>query len=605
MLSVVNSNDGGILVSSATVPSGILVAVAGRDGTSITILGEKQSYSQLPTSGNTRGDMWIVKDGATEETKNLGYIWNGSEWPAEGSGIKIRGPKGEKGVGIDGITVSGNNLVFDMSEGADVVRAVPALSDAANAASAAAGSASAAETSKTAAAGSATAAAGSATAAGTSASNASTSATAASGSASTASTKASDASGSASAAAGSATAASGSANAAATAKSGAESAESAASAAASGAQGSATAAAGSASSAAGSATLATAKAGEASDSAAAAAQSAQDAENAASGVISVGGFTGVVTKAQLGINNVNNTSDADKPISTATQTAFDNVSATFGAIVDGINADLETKADLDNNGKLLQSQLPAMAVTDFLGNVVSQAAMLALAGQRGDWCNRTDTGTEWQLIAEPASSLSSWSEKVYPLSPVSSVNGRTGAVTTSSADIVDATTVGRNVLKAADAAAARSAIGAGTSSLAIGTTGSTAAAGNDARLADTRTPTVGTSPYDITFVAQSGNRATGLGDVPAGIKLRRAVTFSEVLFHCETADASGNLVVEVRKNGVAVSGTSTTIAAANQVAGGTSTGSWAFAAGDFLTINVTGVGVTPGKGVTAELKGLA
>lgn len=49
---------------------------------------------------------------------------------------------------------------------------------------------------------------------------------------------------------------------------------------------------------------------------------------------------------------------------------------------------------------------------------------------------------------------------------------------------------------------------------------------------------------------------------------------------------------------------STTIAAANQVAGGTSSGIFAFAAGDFLTINVTGVGTTPGKGLTAELKGL-
>ena len=46
------------------------------------------------------------------------------------------------------------------------------------------------------------------------------------------------------------------------------------------------------------------------------------------------------------------------------------------------------------------------------------------------------------------------------------------------ADISDSTTVGRAVLTAADAAAARSAIGAGTSSLALGSTGSTAAAGN-------------------------------------------------------------------------------------------------------------------------------
>lgn len=38
------------------------------------------------------------------------------------------------------------------------------------------------------------------------------------------------------------------------------------------------------------------------------------------------------------------------------------------------------------------------------------------------------------------------------------------------ADITDATAVGRNVLKAADAAAARTAIGAGTSSVAVATT---------------------------------------------------------------------------------------------------------------------------------------
>ena len=44
--------------------------------------------------------------------------------------------------------------------------------------------------------------------------------------------------------------------------------------------------------------------------------------------------------------------------------------------------------------------------------------------------------------------------------------------------ITDATTVGRNVLKATDAAAARGAIGAGTSDLTIGTTSSTAKAGD-------------------------------------------------------------------------------------------------------------------------------
>lgn len=99
-------------------------------------------------------------------------------------------------------------------------------------------------------------------------------------------------------------------------------------------------------------------------------------------------------------------------------------------------------------------------------------------------------------------------------------------------------------------------------------------------------------------------RATGTGDNPFGVKLQRAVTFSSVTYRAATADASGNLVVELRKNGVAVSGTSATIAAANQITGGTSTGTWSFAADDILTVQITGVGTTPGKGLVADIKGV-
>ncbi|WP_288076668.1 hypothetical protein, partial [Rhodococcus sp. (in: high G+C Gram-positive bacteria)] len=36
----------------------------------------------------------------------------------------------------------------------------------------------------------------------------------------------------------------------------------------------------------------------------------------------------------------------------------------------------------------------------------------------------------------------------------------------------------------------------------------------------------GSQPFDVTFVAQSGTRKTGAGDVPLGVKLKRAVAFS-------------------------------------------------------------------------------
>jgi hypothetical protein len=86
-------------------------------------------------------------------------------------------------------------------------------------------------------------------------------------------------------------------------------------------------------------------------------------------------------------------------------------------------------AQLDAGGLVPQALLPAIALTEFLGAVASQSAMLALAGQRGDWCTRTDLGVDYQLIAEPSSTLASWRAMTYPASPVSSVNGRTGAVT--------------------------------------------------------------------------------------------------------------------------------------------------------------------------------
>lgn len=112
---------------------------------------------------------------------------------------------------------------------------------------------------------------------------------------------------------------------------------------------------------------------------------------------------------------------------------------------------------------------------------------------------------------------------------------------------------------------------------------------------------------DMSIVAFGSNtaRAAGsYGDFPFGVKLQRAITFSSVTFRVFTADASGNLVVELRKNGSQVSGSATTIAAASQVSGGTSTGTWSFAAGDILTVYVTGIGTTPGKGLVADIKGL-
>ncbi|WP_280487771.1 hypothetical protein [Nocardia farcinica] len=160
--------------------------------------------------------------------------------------------------------------------------------------------------------------------------------------------------------------------------------------------------------------------------------------------------------------------------------------------------------------------------------------------------------------------------------------------------ISDASAVGQAVLTASTAAAARTALGV--------------PADTDPRLSDARTPAVGTVPYDIHIPVCGKNttRAVGTGDFPWGIKLQRAVTIKSITLRGNTAAASGNLVVELRKNGTPVAGTSTSVAAADQVTGGTpNTGTWAFAKGDVLLPYITAVGTSPGLGLVVELEGLA
>ena len=86
-------------------------------------------------------------------------------------------------------------------------------------------------------------------------------------------------------------------------------------------------------------------------------------------------------------------------------------------------------------GTIPTAQIPAIAITEYLGSVASQVAMLLLDGDRGDWCNRSDLGTMWVLSADDSTLLASWTQLLYPTSPVTSVAGRTGAITLSTSDV--------------------------------------------------------------------------------------------------------------------------------------------------------------------------
>jgi hypothetical protein len=84
-------------------------------------------------------------------------------------------------------------------------------------------------------------------------------------------------------------------------------------------------------------------------------------------------------------------------------------------------------------GKVPLSQLPATTIVDTYV-VGSEGAMLALVAQQGDVAVRTDLSKTFILKAEPATTLGNWQEILAPTGSVTSVFGRTGAVTALAAD---------------------------------------------------------------------------------------------------------------------------------------------------------------------------
>ena len=145
------------------------------------------------------------------------------------------------------------------------------------------------------------------------------------------------------------------------------------------------------------------------------------------GVVSiVNGGTGASTiaglKTSFGLDNVDNTSDINKPISSLTQTALNlKVNTSLVAAVNGV-------ASLGADGKVPLTQLPSFSITS-VSVVNSSANMLALTGLTvGSIAVRTDNATNYILTALPASMLANWVSFSPAVTNVQSVNGVTGAV---------------------------------------------------------------------------------------------------------------------------------------------------------------------------------
>jgi hypothetical protein len=90
---------------------------------------------------------------------------------------------------------------------------------------------------------------------------------------------------------------------------------------------------------------------------------------------------------------------------------------------------------LDANGKLADSVVPKIAMTNTFV-VSSQTAMLALTtAQEGDVAVRTDLNKSYILKTAGYSVLANWQELLTPTDAVTSVNGATGVVTISLAGL--------------------------------------------------------------------------------------------------------------------------------------------------------------------------
>ena len=226
-------------------------------------------------------------------------------------------------------------------------------------------------------------------------------------------------------------------------------------------------------------------------------------------VQAVNGYTGSVnlTKADLGLSDVNNTSDINKPVSNATQAALDskanstdvntalatkisttdataalalkanstdvntalatkisttdaNAALALKANSADVNTALATKistadataalalkldankvgvatgvASLDALGKVPTDQIPAISFSS-VKVLASEAEMLALSSAVvGSVVIRTDESKNYVLAQANPAVRANWIQLLTPAAPVQTVNGRTGTVSISAADL--------------------------------------------------------------------------------------------------------------------------------------------------------------------------
>ena len=152
-------------------------------------------------------------------------------------------------------------------------------------------------------------------------------------------------------------------------------------------------------------------------------------------VQTVNGYTGSVnlSKNDIDLSNVDNTSDITKPVSNPTQAALDlKLDANKVGAASGV-------ASLNTLGKIPSDQIPAISFSS-VKVLASEAEMLALSSAViGSVVIRTDLNKNYVLAQANPAVLTNWIQLLTPAPPVQTVNGMTGdiTITKSSVDLAN------------------------------------------------------------------------------------------------------------------------------------------------------------------------
>lgn len=279
-------------------------------------------------------------------------------------------------------------------------------------------------------------------------------------------------------------------------------------------------------------------------------------------VSSVAGKTGAValTKGDVGLTNVDNTSDLGKPISTAIQGAL-NDKADIGAL-----APVATSGSYDD---LIDT--PAIPVAGTSGSTfaagndarITGAIQASTATTKGDILaatgssafNRVGIGSNGQVLEVDSTQATGLKWATPASAPVSSVAGKTGAVTLTASDVSGLSTVattgvytdltGRPTLSAVATSGAYTDLSGRPALTTVatsgsyddltnkptiptaGTSGSTYAAGNDTRI---------TGAFQTSTVTTKGDLLAGTGSAAIN---RVPVGADGYVLTADSAEASG------------------------------------------------------------------